>query len=185
MKKRRLAAGILAAAMVVGTLAGCGGKSSDGGSSNGGGDSTTAAAAETTTAAAVQAEVKEATGEDVTIKVALWDYSNTEYYKTMIAAFEEKYPNVKVEVVEFTADEYDNVIVTQLSGKQDFDVVFTKGTPALSALINQGHIYALDDLIASDSSFDPANYSGLVEALAMDGNTYALPFRYDNNLIFR
>ena len=182
MKKRRLAAGIMAAAMVVGTLAGCGGGSSSGGSS-GSGDSTTAAA-ETTTAAAVQAEVKEATGEDVTIKVALWDYSNTEYYKTMISAFEEKYPNVKVEVVEFTADEYDNVIVTQLSGKQDFDVVFTKSTPALSALINQGHIYALDDLIASDSSFDPANYSGLVEALALDGNTYALPFRYDNNLIF-
>ena len=181
MKKRRLAAGILTAAMVVGTLAGCGGGSSSGGS--GGGDSTTAAA-ETTTAAAVQAEVKEATGEDVTIKVALWDYSNTEYYKTMISAFEEKYPNVKVEVVEFTADEYDNVIVTQLSGKQDFDVVFTKSTPALSALINQGHIYALDDLIASDSSFDSANYSGLVEALALDGNTYALPFRYDNNLIF-
>ena len=143
MKKRRLAAGIMAATMVVGMLAGCGG-----GSSSGGGDSTTAAPVETTTAAPVQAEVKEATGEDVTIKVALWDYSNTAYYKTMIDAFQAKYPNVKVEVVEFTADEYDNVVVTQLSSKQDFDVVFTKGTPALSALIKQGHIYALDDLIA-------------------------------------
>ncbi len=179
MKKRRLAAGIMAATMVVGMLAGCGG-----GSSSGGGDSTTAAPVETTTAAPVQAEVKEATGEDVTIKVALWDYSNTAYYKTMIDAFQAKYPNVKVEVVEFTADEYDNVVVTQLSSKQDFDVVFTKGTPALSALIKQGHIYALDDLIASDSSFDKSNYSGLVDQLSLDGHTYALPFRYDNNLIF-
>lgn len=179
MKKRRLAAGIMAAAMVVGMLAGCGG-----GSSSGGGDSTTAAPAETTTAAPVQAEVKEATGEDVTLKVALWDYSNTEYYKTMIDAFQEKYPNITVEVVEFTADEYDNVVVTQLSGKQDFDVVFTKGTPALSALIKQGHIYALDDLIAADADFDPANYSGLVDQLSLDGHTYALPFRYDNNLIY-
>lgn len=66
----------MAATMVVGMLAGCGG-----GSSSGGGDSTTAAPVETTTAAPVQAEVKEATGEDVTIKVALWDYSNTAYYK--------------------------------------------------------------------------------------------------------
>lgn len=174
MKKRRMAAGFMAAAMVLGTLAGCGG----------GGTTETAAPAETTTAAPVQAEVKEATGEDVTIKVALWDYSNTAYYKTMIDAFQEKYPNVTVEVVEFTADEYDNVVVTQLSSKQDFDVVFTKGTPALSALIKQGHIYALDDLIAADDSFDPANYSGLVDQLSLDGHTYALPFRYDNNLIF-
>lgn len=182
MKKRRLAAGFMAAAMVIGTLAGCGGGSSSGGSSSG--DSTTAAPAETTTAAPVQAEVKEATGEDVTLKVALWDYSNTEYYKTMINAFQEKYPNITVEVVEFTADEYDNVVVTQLSGKQDFDVVFTKGTPALSALIKQGHIYALDDLLAADPDFDPEKYSGLVDQLSLDGHTYALPFRYDNNLIF-
>lgn len=174
MEKRRFWAGMLAGMMAVGALTGCG-KGSTGGTTD-----TTAAAQP----AAAPSDVAKATGEDVTIKVALWDYSNTGYYKTMIDAFEAKYPNIKVEVVEFTADEYDNVIVTQLSGKQDFDVVFTKGTPALSALIKQGHIYALDEYIASDDSFDPANYSGLVDQLSLDGKTYALPFRYDNNLIF-
>ena len=173
MKKRRWLAAGMAALMAAGTLAGCGG----GGSSSGD-------TADTTAAEVAQAPTEEATGEEVTLRVALWDYSNTQYYKTMFDAFTAEYPNITIEPVEFTADEYDNVIVTQLSGKQNFDVVFTKGTPALSALINQGHILALDDLIASDDEFDSANYAGLVEQLQLDGKTYALPFRYDNNLIF-
>ena len=133
MKKRRWLAAGMAAVMVAGLLAGCG--SSDSGDSG--------EAAETTTAAAVQAPTEEASGEEVTLRVALWDYSNTQYYKTMFDAFMAEYPNITIEPVEFTADEYDNVIVTQLSGKQNFDVVFTKGTPALSALIAQGRSFRI------------------------------------------
>lgn len=173
MRKRRWLAAGMAALMAAGTLAGCGG----GGSSSGD-------TADTTAAEVAQAPTEEATGEEVTLRVALWDYSNTQYYKTMFDAFTAEYPNITIEPVEFTADEYDNVIVTQLSGKQNFDVVFNKGTPALSAQINQGHILALDDLIASDDEFDASKYAGLVEQLQLDGKTYALPFRYDNNLIF-
>lgn len=157
MKKRRLVAGVMAAVMVAGMVTGCGG---GGTSAKGGKD------------------------EKVTIKVALWDYSNTEYYKTMFDAFTAKYPNITVEPVEFSADEYDNTVTTQLGGKQDFDVVFTKGTPALSALIGQGHVLALDDYIAKDSNFKKEVYSGLTDQLQMDGKTYALPFRKDNNMIF-
>lgn len=177
MKKRRFWAAMLASMMAIGALTGCGG--SNAGSTEGGAAGTNAAATQ-----AAPSESAQATGEKVTIKVATWDYSNTAYYKTLIEAFEAKFPNIKVEVVEFAADEYDNVIVTQLSGKQDFDVVYTKSTPALSALIKQGHIYALDEFIKSDDSFKSEDYAGLVDQLTLDGKTYALPFRYDNNLIY-
>ncbi len=181
MKRSKLLAVVLASAMVIGSIVGC----SSGSSSSSSSDSTTAAATEAAAAAEpVQATTAEATTDDVTIRVAMWDYSNTEYYKNIIAAFEEAYPNIHVEVVEFSADEYNTVIVTQMSGHANFDVVFLKDLPRLAAMINQGHIYALDDLIASDDSFDPANYGGLVEQLTLDGHTYALPFRYDNNLVF-
>ena len=187
MKKKSIVALLLAAVMVAGSLVGCGGGDSSSGSSGSGSSGTEEAAGgeeQKQEPATLKTEDVEASGEDVTLKVALWDYSNTDYYKTMISAFENEYPNVTVEVVEFSADEYDNVVVTQLSGKADFDVVFTKGTPALSALIGQGHIYALDELIAADDAFDPANYAGLVDQLGLGGHTYALPFRYDNNLIY-
>lgn len=157
MKKRRLVAGVMAAVMVAGMVTGCGG---GGTSAKGGKD------------------------EKVTIKVALWDYSNTDYYKKMFDAFTAKYPNITIEPVEFTADEYDNTVTTQLGGKQDFDVVFTKGTPALSGLIGQGHVLALDDLIAKDTTFNKDAYSGLIDQLQMDGKTYGVPFRKDNNLVY-
>ncbi len=166
MRKHRVLAGFMAAAMIAGALTGCGG------------DKKADASKE------APSEVAQATGEDVKLRVVLWDYSNVTYFKTIIEAFEAKYPNIKVEVVELAADEYDNVVTTQLSGKQDFDVVFTKGTPALSALIEQGHIYALDEYLKTDESFNADNYNGLLDQLKLDGKTYALPFRYDNQLIF-
>ncbi|MDE5908995.1 MAG: extracellular solute-binding protein [Lachnospiraceae bacterium] len=180
--KKKLIAGIMAVVLAAGLLAGCGGNSSSS-------ESAPPAAEEEAVnqgapAEPQQADTTEATGEDVTIKVAIWDYSSTEYYKTMFDAFRETYPNIAIEIVEFTSDEYDTVITTQLGGHQDFDVVFMKGTPSLAALINQGHVYALDDLLAGDESFDADAYAGLVDALSLEGHTYALPFRYDNNLLF-
>lgn len=185
--KKKLLVLLLSAAMTIGLLAGCGNDSSAPAQDDNGG-AQTEAEPETPAEPAqapVQAEVEEeATEEEVTIKVALWDYSNTEYYKTIFDAFQEKYPNISIDVVEFSADEYETVIVTQLGGKQDFDVVFTKGSPSLASLISQGHIFAIDDLIAGDSEFNPDDYAGLVDELGVDGHTYALPFRYDNNLLF-
>ena len=155
MKIRRLAAGILATVMTAGLITGCGGGST--------------------------ADSKDG---KVTIKVSIWDYSNTEYLKNMFQAFTAKYPNIEIEPIEFSSDEYDNTITTQLGGKQDFDVVFTKGTPSLSALIGQGHVIDLDDFIAKDETFRKEAYSGLIDQMTIDGKIYGIPFRKDNNLIY-
>ncbi len=184
--KKKLVAAMMAAVMTIGLLAGCGG-SGDSAGGDAAADNASAGDAATEDAAPAepqQAEVAEATTEDVTIKVALWDYSNTEYYKTIFDAFQAQYPNISIDVVEFTADEYEDVVTTQLGGKQDFDVVFMKGTPKLAALVNQGHVYAIDDLLANDADFNKDAYAGLVDELSLDGHTYALPFRYDNNLLY-
>lgn len=171
MKFKRLLALAMAGTMTVGMLAGCGSSSS-----------TDSAAAD---AGSSDAGTAESSGdEEVTIKVALWDYSNTEYYKTMFDAFTAEHPNIKYEVVEFSADEYPTVIKTQLAAQTDFDVVFLKDLPTMSALIAQGHLAPIDDYINSDENFDTANYSGLIEQLGADGSTYGVPFRKDNNLIF-
>ena len=122
-----------------------------------------------------------AKADDVTIKVALWDYSNTEYYKTMIDGFKEANPGIDVEVVEFSAAEYSDIIVVKMAAQEDYDVIFMKGLPEMSALIAGGHLMALDDL-AADYDFEP--YGGTEKSLVVDGALYGLPFRKDNNLIF-
>ena len=58
-----------------------------------------------------------AMAEDTTIRVALWDYSNTEYYKTMINGFKEANPGIDVEVVEFSAAEYSDTIVVKMAAE--------------------------------------------------------------------
>ena len=65
-----------------------------------------------------------AMAEDVTIRVALWDYSNTEYYKTMINGFKEANPGIDVEVIEFSAAEYSDTIVVKMAAEEDYDVIF-------------------------------------------------------------
>ena len=154
MNKKRVGIALFAGVLSIGMLSGCGD------------------------------EKKDAKGGKTDLKVAIWDYSTTEYYKTMFEAFTKKNPDINIEVVEFSADEYDNTVTTQLGGKQDFDVVFTKGTPALSGLIAQGHVISLDDYIKNDSDFNKDNYLGLIDQLTMDDKVYGVPFRKDNNLLF-
>ena len=125
----------------------------------------------------------ETSGEEVTIKVSLWDYSNVTYYKTIFAAFEEANPNIKIDPIESSSAEYDDLIQVKMSSNEDLDVVFTKGTPALSGLVSKGHMLALDDYI-KDSSMDLVKFGGLVEQMQLDGEIFSIPFRKDNNMIF-
>ena len=74
--KKKLVAAMMAAVMTIGLLAGCGG-GSDASTGNDTGAESDAPAEDTTPDEPQQAEVAEATIEDVTIKVALWDYSST------------------------------------------------------------------------------------------------------------
>ena len=82
--KKKLIAGIMTIVMMAGLLTGCGGEDNSPKE-----DSTVAensAESNETQTEPQQADVADATGEDVTIKVATWDYSNTEYYKTIFDA---------------------------------------------------------------------------------------------------
>ena len=170
MRKKILSA-ILASALAVSVLAGCGST----------GAAPAAAPAE---GAAASEEAAAPADEQVTIRVALWDYSNTEYYKTMFDAFSQAHPNIAYEVVEFPADEFPTTIKTQLAGKQNFDVVFLKDLPTMSALIAGGHLMELDQFMDGDPDFDKTKYSGLIEQLGQGGKSYGVPFRKDNHLIF-
>ena len=108
MRKRRL--WMAAALTFTVLLAGCGSKEE---AAQTEAASTAAAAAEETEAA--DAKETEAAGEAVTLRVALWDYSNTQYYKTMFEAFMAEYPNITIEPVELLRSSAANRISTWYS----------------------------------------------------------------------
>lgn len=167
---KKVLAIVLSMVMALGLLAGCG--------------STSQSAEQPTGGSSSQEETESKENGDINVRVILWDYSNVSYFKEIFAAFEESHPGIKVDVVEASAAEYDDLIQVKLSSKENYDVVFTKTTSALSALIAKGHIMALDDFISNDTEFDKSKYAGLVDQLSLDGKIYGVPFRKDNNLLF-
>ena len=119
----------------------------------------------------------------VTLKWAMWDYDLTVYYKPLVAAYEAKNPNVKIECVDLGSADYSTVLMTQLSGGADFDVVMIKEVPSYSNLVRQNRLEPLSAFIKS-SNINTSLYGGIVEQLTVNNEVYTLPFRRDIYLIY-
>lgn len=168
MRKRRLLSMVLAVSMV-GSLAACGG----------GASTETEAAAQPAAEGTSAAETAGAADGQTVLKWAMWDKDLTAYYQPLVAGFEAKNPDVKIELVDLGSSDYQTVLGTQLTGSgSDFDVVAIKDVPGYTTLVNKGVLEPLDEYIAKDS-LDLAAYKGLTDQITVDGKLYELPFRSD------
>lgn len=120
-----------------------------------------------------------ADGEDVTLKWAVWDINLTTYYQPLIDAYVADHPNVKIEMVDLGSSDYQNALITQLTGNADLDVVCVKDIPGYANLVKGGY---LSDL--SGEGVDASLYGGTIEQITVDGKFYALPFRSDHWVVY-
>ena len=158
MKKKVLSV-LLTAAMMTTMLAGCGGsgESASGGSSS---------------------------GENVTLKWAIWDESTTVYWGDLKEAYEKANPGVTIEMVDLGSTDYMTVLATELSGEgSDFDVVTIKDVPGYATLVQKNAILPLDDYIKEDG-VDLSKFAGVTDQVTVDGKLYELPFRNDFWVVF-
>jgi len=118
-----------------------------------------------------------------TLKWAMWDADLTVYYKPLIEAYQAKNPNVKIELVDLGSADYSTVLLTQLSGGADLDVIAIKDMPGYANLIRQNRLEPLNSFISS-AGINTAQYNGVVEQVTVNGNIYELPFRMDFWLTF-
>ncbi|PRX09107.1 UNVERIFIED_ORG: carbohydrate ABC transporter substrate-binding protein (CUT1 family) [Martelella mediterranea] len=117
--------------------------------------------------------------DKTTINWALWDWDATAYYQPIIDAFEAKYPDIEVEHTDLGSSDYSTMLMTQLSGGgSDLDIVQIKDIPGYANLVRANLLAPLNDDIA-ENGIDTEAYGGLIEALTVDDNVYALPFRSD------
>lgn len=138
-----------------------------------------AAAMVLTMAAGVSAE-----GEKTKISVSVWDLETSPQFNLVADAFEAKYPDIEVELIDSTADEYENKVTVMLSsGDADPDVVFVKSAATEMTYYEKGQIMQLDEFIERDG-MDLSGYNGVAEQLQIEGQTYSLPFRLDWYLLF-
>jgi len=119
------------------------------------------------------------TDEEVTLKWAVWDINLTTYYQPLIDAYVADHPNVKIEMVDLGSSDYQNALITQLTGNADLDVVCVKDIPGYANLVKGGYLADL-----SGEGIDSSLYGGTLEQITVDGKYYALPFRSDHWVIY-
>lgn len=180
--KKRIVSAVLAGLMAGMTIMGCGSSTSATADQAPADESATSAGTETSAAATEAADTE--SGEEVTLKWALWDISSTVYYQPLIDAFEAEHPDIKIEMVDLGSTDYSTVLGTQLSGSgSDFDVVTIKDVPGYMTLVNKGVLTNLNDKISADG-IDLSQYGGVTDQVTIDGNLYELPFRSDIWVLF-
>ncbi len=164
----------MAGAMVFGMLTACGNTASQGGESTDGAEQT----AETDKASEAEggSEAPEGVQE---LSVTTWDNESSPQFQAIIDAYEEKNPDVKIKIIDTSADEYNNSLGISLSAAQpDPDVIWVKDMGSMLQMADKEQLLPIDDFIAGDS-LDLSIYKGAAEQLMYNGKSYALPYRND------
>jgi raffinose/stachyose/melibiose transport system substrate-binding protein len=154
--KKKVISIILATAMVVTMLAGCGGSKKDDSGSASTGDSK----------------------GDEQITLSVWhienDATRQEVLKKAIARFEESHPNIKVEQVPMENDPYKTKLSTAMAAGEEPDLFISWGGGWLESFVEEGKVLDINDKIAEvkDNYYDAA-----LSLFEVEGKTYALPYR--------
>lgn len=186
--KKKVVSVLLSAAMLMTLVAGCGSsdadKTSNDASASEPAQGTETKAPETEAAADAQTQAAEASGEQVTLKWAIWDKDITPYWNALKENYEAANPNVTIEMVDLGSTDYMTVLATELSGSgSDFDVVTIKDVPGYATLVSKNTLEPLDSYI-SEAGIDLGQYGGVDKQITVDGSLYELPFRNDFWVVF-
>ena len=173
MKLKKAAALLLSAAMVLG-LAACGGNT----------DTKDTKAADSNKKAESEATDNNSAsdGEEVTINFYAW--SDEEGIFTKLANnYMEDHPNVKINMQFTPSDDYNTKLMTAFGGGGEIDCFAVSSPPTLAQFQAKGSVMALDDLIKENNT-DTSGYEGTLESIAIDGKTYALPYKTSSWVVY-
>ncbi|MEO5806293.1 extracellular solute-binding protein [Devosia sp.] len=121
--------------------------------------------------------------EQVTLNWALWDWDKTPFYQPLITAYEAAHPDVKIEHTDLGSADYNQMVMTQLTGGgDDLDIISIKDVPGYAQMVNTGRLLNLSDLGVVPT--DTKGYGGLIEALNVNGGVFGLPFRADFWIVY-
>ncbi|MBE1874731.1 ABC transporter substrate-binding protein [Myceligenerans pegani] len=116
----------------------------------------------------------------VTISLAGWDFASTPEFETLATAYEDQNPDVTVELKEYPAgEEYDTALTADLAAGTAPDVFIVKNLKNYVTFQEGGTLLDISDVAAE---LDPA--TGGLEPMAVDGATYAVPYRQDSWLLY-
>ena len=171
MKYRKVLAMTLCAAAVL-SLTACGGSTESSGSSS--------ESAQTEETAADSSS--EGTTEKTTINFYMWSDEES-IMKKLAAAYESEHPEVSVNLQFTPVNDYPTKLSTILVGGGDVDGFGISSPPGLAEYVSKGVVMSLDDLISSTGT-DTSGIQGTLDSIAIDGQTYGLPYKTSSWVVF-
>lgn len=118
-------------------------------------------------------------GKDVsgTVRILMENVPDTDVVKSMVGAFNQDYPNVKVDIETLTYDQMRDKLVSSFqSSSPTYDLIVVDN-PWMVDFANAKFLQPLDARIDSTTDYDAADFfSPLTDITTVDGVTYAVPF---------
>ncbi len=109
-----------------------------------------------------------------------WSLDSTPEFQALVDAFQSANPNVTISLKEYSATDYDTQLTTDLSGGSAPDIMTMKNLQKYYFYASNSQLLDVSDLAKEydgDKNID-------VATLAIDGTTYALPYRQDSWLLY-
>lgn len=128
------------------------------------------------------AAAKNADGDSGTI--SWWTWDNNETYKACLPGFEKKYPDIKVNISEYSTSDYFTKLAADFVAGNAPDT-FQNSVQYLDAFASQGQLEPLDSYIKK-SGFDMGVFDGVGTKTFTysDGKQYALPIDWSGSAFF-
>lgn len=125
-----------------------------------------------------------ATGSDepagpVTLTMSGWSFQTTPEFQVLVDAFEADNSDVKIELKEYDANDYETLMLADIASGTATDIITIKQAKFTNQWVNQG---ALAD-ISSVVSALPNNVSGAA-SYTVNGVNYGVPYRQDSWVLF-
>ena len=118
------------------------------------------------------AETEEEVSGDLSIY--LWD--NEYAALAVVEAYQEKYPNVNVELNVTPFMDYQTKLFTSLAGGETMDIFFMREGQVYRTYVDKGLCMRLDYFIES-TGYDITPYESYLPQISVDGGIYELPYR--------
>jgi multiple sugar transport system substrate-binding protein len=123
----------------------------------------------------------EDSSDKVTLRFSMWD-TLKEDETDFITAFEEKYPNIELELVNIPED-YSQKINSMLIGGNAPDVILSWEAD-INRFAENGAIDSLDEYIADTTEFSMDEFIPAVNEINTTGETYGLPWVYATEFLY-
>jgi len=115
----------------------------------------------------------------VTLTMSGWSLATTPEFQTLVTAFKAKEPNVTINIKEYDPNNYESLLLTDMTAKQAPDIIAIKQAKYTTQWATGGQLMDVSDIVAGL----PSTVVGAASYL-VNGKSYGVPYRQDSWLLF-